>query len=247
MSELRDVLVSIANHTDVENREHYRNPSIGRGELMMKGMSVPKTIWILNSDPQQTWGVNRDITGAAVSTFHTGKKDSYAETDSVAVPKNREFARILLQNYEGHHTCKFMNGQVKDFLIRNSAHYTNTGSSVININVGVAGMSSWSIFQNLRQAAEALNRLDEGIRQSRQKEEEAKRKAEELRRKKQEEEARKAEEEARKLQEEIKAAQEQRDAILTQASKAAEFIRKQVYIYIHIHTHINIQYFCFSF
>lgn len=228
MSELRDVLVSIANHTDVENREHYRNPSIGRGELMMKGLSVPKTVWILNSEPQQTWGVNRDITGAAVSPFHTGRKEAYAETDSVVVPKNREFARILLQNYEGHHTCKFMNGQVKDFLIRNSAHYTNTGSSVININVGVAGMSSWSIFQNLRQAAEALNRLDEGIRQSKQKEEEAKRKAEELRRKKQEEEARKAEEEARKLQEEIRAAQEQRDAILTQASKAAEFIRKQV-------------------
>ena len=79
MSELRDVLVSIANHTDVENREHYRNPSIGRGELMMKGLAVPKTIWILNSEPQQTWGVNRDITGAAVSTFHTGMKDAYAE------------------------------------------------------------------------------------------------------------------------------------------------------------------------
>ena len=70
--------------------------------------------------------------------------------------------------------------------------------------------------------------MDETIRQNKIREEEAKRKAEELRKKQQEEAARKAEEEARKLKEEIDAAQAKREAILSEASKAAEFIRKQV-------------------
>lgn len=228
MGELNDVLRSISEHCSVESREHYRNLSIGRGEMMMTGMRAPQTIWIVNNDLAPTHGVARDITGAAVTAFDTGRKDTYSESGTIAVPKNREFARLLLQNYEGHHSCVFMNRQRKDFLIRSSAHYTNNNGIVSNIHIGVAGMKSWSIFTSLRQALQSLNEVDETIRQNKLREEEAKRKAEELRKKQQEEEARKAEEEARKLQEEIRVAQEQRDAILTQASKAAEFIRKQV-------------------
>ena len=228
MGELNDVLRSISDHCSVEGRERYRNLSIGRGEMMMTGMRAPQTIWIVNNNPMPTHGVVRDITGAAVTSFDTGRKDSYSESGTIAVPKNREFARLLLQNYEGHHSCVFVDRQRKDFLIRNSAHYTNNNGDVSNIHVGVAGMKSWSVFNNLREALLSLNKIDDTIRKNKIREEEAKRKAEELRRKKQEEEARKAEEEARKLNAEIKEAQEKREAILTQASKAAEFIRKQV-------------------
>lgn len=195
---------------------------------MMKGMMTPKTIWILNSEPQQTWGISRNITGSAIATYSSGRKEVYAERDTVAVSKNREFARILLNNYEGPHSCKFMNGQVKTFLIRNSAHYINSGGNVTNIHVGVAGMADWSVFANLNEALRSLNELDRAIRESLRREEEAQRRAEELHKQQQEEAARLVEEEARRLNAEIKEAQEKREAILTQANKAAEFIRKQV-------------------
>ena len=228
MGELNNVLKSIKSHCSVENRDHYRNLSIGRGEMMMNGLRSPKTIWIVNSDITPSHGVARDITGAAVTTFHTERKHTYEESGSVTVPKNREFARILLQNYEGHHSCCFANKQKKDFLIKSSAHYTNSGGGITNIHVGVAGMKSWSLFTNLQQALDSLYEVDETIRKNEAREEEARRNAEELRKKQQEEAARKAEEEARKLNEEIAAAKARREAILTEASKAEEFIRKQV-------------------
>lgn len=242
MSELREVLDSIKSHCSTEYREQYLNLSIGRGELMMKGMTTPQTLWIVNADPAPSFKIERDITGAAVSTSSTGRKHTYSEHGTLAVSKNKEFARILLQNYEGHHSCKFANGQNKDFIIRNSAHYINSQGKVLNLNVGIAGDKSWSIYGSLEVAYWELNKVDRAIKQNELQEREALQKAEELRKKLQEEaarkaeeekkrleeEARKAEEEAKKLKKEIEQAKEQREAILAEASKAAAFIRKQV-------------------
>ena len=242
MGELHEVLDSIKDHCSTEYREHYQNLSIGRGELMMKPMSAPQTLWIVNADPAPSFKIERDITGAAVSTSSTGRKNTYSEQGTLAVPKNREFARILLQNYQGHHTCKFMNGQTKDFMIRNSAHYINSGGEAINFNIGIAGDKSWSFYSKLGAAYHELNKVERAIELNELQEREALQKAEELRKKLQEdaarkaeeekrrleEEARKAEEEAKKLKKEIEQAKEQREAILAEASKAAAFIRKQV-------------------
>ena len=256
MSELHDILESISNHCTVEHRDQYRNLSIGRGELIMKGMRAPQILWIVNSLPAPTHGIARDITGAAVTTCDSGKKDTYSELGSIAVPKNREFARILLQNYEGHHSCLFADRQKKDFLIKSSASYNNSYGSVTNIRVGVPGMDDWRLFGDLRSALSSLNTIERTIEDKKIREEEAKLKAIELRKKQQEqearmveeatiraekaareaaeqarkaeEEARKAEEEAQRLNEEIKEAQAKREALLSEASKAAAFIRKQV-------------------
>ena len=122
MSELREVLDSIKAHCTTEYRDQYQNLSIGRGELMMKDRPTPVTLWIVNTDPAPSFRVERDITGAPVSTSTTGRKHTYNEPGSVVVSKNKEFARILLQNYQGHHKCKFANGENKDFIIYNSAH-----------------------------------------------------------------------------------------------------------------------------
>ena len=242
MSELQEVLDSIKAHCTTEYREHYQNLSIGRGELMMKGLTVPTTLWIVNAEKAPSYRIERDITGAAISTSSTGRKDTYSEPGTLAVSKNKEFARILLQNYQGHHSCKFMNGQTKDFFIRNSAHYINSGGKVLNLNVGIAGNKSWSIYGTLEAAYWELNKIDRAIEQNELQEKEALQKAEELRSKLQEEatrkaeeekkrleeEARKAEEEAKRLKKEIEEAKEKREAIQAEASKAAAFIRKQV-------------------
>lgn len=228
MGELNEVLRSIENHVSFENRDHYRNLSIGRGELMMDRLRTPKTIWILNQELQQTWRPERDITGAVVTASSSGRNEAYSEAGTVAVPKNREFARKLLQNYEGSHSCAFANGEKKTFLIKNSAHYTNTGASIINVHAGVAGMKSWAVFKDLREALYTLNNVEETIRKREEAVKEAVRKAEEHRKKKLEENARREEEEAQRLKQEIEEAQAKREAILIEARNAAAFIRKQV-------------------
>ena len=242
MSELQDVLNSIDSHCAIENRDGYRNLSIGRGEIMMQGLMVPKTIWLLNSEQQYSYRIERDITGAAVTTSHSGSKDVYCENGDLAISKNRQYARIILQNYEGSHSCMFMNGQVRNFLIKSSAHYTNNRRDVSNIHVGVSGMKDWKYFSSLKAALAGLFKAEEDIESKQKAEAEAQRKLEELKRKQAEEaerlaqaeakrleaEARIAEEEARKLKEEIAQAQEERDRFLSEASKAAAFIRHQV-------------------
>lgn len=228
MGELYDVLKSISDHTSVEIRDHYVNPSIGRGVLMMNRMQAPRTIWIVNNDLAPSHGIARNITGDAVTTYDTGLRHSYSESGTTAVPKNREFARILLQNYEGHHSCVFENGVRQEFLIKGSAKYTNTGSYVADIHVGLPGHKDWSIFQNLEQALASLDKVEVTIQEKQQAKEEADKRVEELRKQRLEAEAKKAEEEARKLNEEVEAAQAEREAIISEARKASEFIRKQV-------------------
>lgn len=242
MSELQDVLNSIDSHCRVENNEGYKNLSIGRGEIMMQGLRVPKTIWILNSEQQYSYRIERDITGAAVTTSHTGRKDVYCEIGDLAISKNRQYARIILQNYEGTHSCKFADQQVRNFMIKSSAHYTNNRTAVNNVQVGVSGMKDWKYFSTLKAALSGLFKAEEDIEAKRKAELEAQKKLEELKRKqieeaerlakeearRLEEEARKAEEEANKLKAEIAAAQEQRDKFLQEASHAAAFIRHQV-------------------
>lgn len=240
MGEMREVLESIQDHTSVEIKERYRNPSIGMGEVLI-GHSKSK-IWIVNNDFTRTTIIQRDITGGFQGTTSTGVKGEYSESGSVAIPKNREPAITLLQEHEGPFEKVFINGQRKSFVIRNSAHYRNTGSDIRDVVVGVAGQKKWSTFPLLKDALASLDRLEGEIVRKREAEEAAKRKAEELRRKQAEEaerlareeakrleeEARKAEEEARKLQQEIEAAQIERETILSEASKAAAFIREQM-------------------
>ena len=241
MSELQDVLNSINSHCSIENKEGYVNLSIGRGEIMMQGMLKPKIIWILNSEPMHSYGYSRDITGGVVGTFLTGRKDAYCEAGELAVSKNKEYARIILKNYEGSHSCMFAKG-ANNFLIRSSAHYTNNRSVISDVNVGVSGMKDWKYFSTLKAAISGLFKAEKELEIKKEAEAEAKKKLEELKRKQLEdaerlaqveakrieEEARKAEEETRKLQEEITQAQQERDRFLQEASQAAAFIRHQV-------------------
>lgn len=147
MGEMREVLESIQDHTSVEIKERYRNPSIGMGEVLI-GHSKSK-IWIVNNDFTRTTIIQRDITGGFQGTTSTGVKGEYSESGSVAIPKNREPAITLLQEYEGPFEKVFINGQRKSFVIRNSAHYRNTGSDIRDVVVGVAGQKNWSTFPSI--------------------------------------------------------------------------------------------------
>lgn len=241
MGELKDVLTKINNHTKVEISGHYQNPSIAMGEVLLANSN--RNIWIVNNGFMRRTIVQRDITGGYQGTTSTGANTEYNEPGpNITIPKNREPAITLLQEYEGPFERVFINGEKRSFIIKSSAHYSISGGKVNNVVVGVAGQKSWSSFPTLAEALAKLGRVDDEIKRKQEAEEAAKKKAEEIRRKQEEEasrlareeakrleeEARKAEEEARILQEEIAAAQVEREAILSEASKAAAFIREQM-------------------
>ena len=239
MGELREVLESINGHTSVEIKERYRNPSIGMGEILIAHSKAK--IWIVNNAFTRTTVVHRDITGGFQGTTNTGIKGEYYESGSITIPKNREPAITLLQEYEGPFEKVFVNGQRKTFVIKGSAHYRNTGSDIRDVVVGVAGQKNWSTFPKLKEALAKLDKLDDEINNDSEAKEEANKNAEiiwkqveeaewldpeETRRLKIE--AKKAEKKAKLLQQKIDAARKEREAILSEASKAAAFIREQM-------------------
>lgn len=230
MSTLQDVLESIDSHCTVENKEGYRNLSIGRGEIIMDGYKDPKVMWFLNSE--QTY------------SHKTGNKEFYKGklNKETVISKNRQFARIILQNFKGRHSCMFMNEKVNTFEIKNSAHYTNNGRVVSNVYVGISEMKDWNYYSTLRSALSSLVEAEKDIETKRIAEAKVAQELEELKRKqveqarvlaeqeriRLEEETRKKEEEKRRLAEEIAKAQSERDLILKKTSEATASIRQQV-------------------
>lgn len=239
MGELREVLESISEHTSVELKERYQNPSIGMGEILIANSK--KKIWIVNNSFIRTTVVQRDITGGYQGTTNTGIKGEYSEPGTTAIPKNREPAITLLQEYEGPFEKVFKNGQRKTFVVRCSAHYRNTGSDVRDVVVGIAGQKNWSTFPKLKEALAKLDKLDDEINNDSEAKEEANKNAEIIWKQVEESEwldpeetrrlkieAQKAEKKAKLLQQKIDAARKEREAILSEASKAAAFIREQM-------------------
>lgn len=92
MGELNDVLKSISDHTSVEIKERFRNPSIGMGEILIANSKT--RIWIVNNEYEPTTVILHDITGGYQGTASTGGKAEYTEKGSFAVSKNREPAAI---------------------------------------------------------------------------------------------------------------------------------------------------------
>lgn len=244
MGELQEILQKIQKQTLSEIKKRYLNPSIGRGEIMMKAGNEGRnlTISIVNNDFVRTSKVVTDITGAAIGTASMGANGEYSDPNIITIPKNREPAITLLQEYEGAHSKVFINGQRKDFIIKNSAHYYNSGSTISNVHVGVAGDKQWSVFPSLKDALDRLTKLDNEIEEKQKAEELARKKAEELKRQQEEESARLAAEEKRRLEEEqrksaeeaklladqIESQKNQREEILAEFTKAQAFIRNQV-------------------
>lgn len=218
--------------------------SIGRGEvgLISNGKLLDKTIWIVNQETEDQISHRKqvDMTGSVCGVEYVNTNWSLAEDGSIAICKNHEPAQTLLYEYEGTFEKNFNNGP-KNFIIRNSAHYRNTGSDVRDVVVGIAGQKNWSTFPKLKEALAKLDKLDDEINNDNEAKEEANKNAEiiwkqvdeaewldpeETRRLKIE--AEKAEKKAKRLQQKIDAARKEREAILSEASKAAAFIREQM-------------------
>ena len=227
MSEINEILNDIQQHCRREYSEHVTDPSIGRGLIRIKGFSQQQKVWIVNKESQMRSRIEFDINNTFKGTSISGPLQ-HLDDGGVCVSKNKMYARLLLENYEGNHICKTIDGRVFNFMIKNSEAYNNESGRVGEIRFGIAGDKSWSRYPSLQAALEALNKNQESITERQIAEEEAIRRAEELRRLKQEEEARKAEEEAKKLEAERKALEAERQAIIDKYSQTAAFVRQQV-------------------
>jgi len=227
MSEINEILNDIQQHCQRESRERVSDPSFGRGLIRIKGFAEPQKLWIVNREYERRMTPEYDINNTIKGTSISGRLQ-HLEDDGRCISKNKMYARLLLENYEGNHICKTSDGRVFNFMIKNSETYYNENGRVGEIRFGIAGDKSWSRYPSLQAAFEALNKNQESIAERQIAEEEARKRAEELRRQKQEEEAKKAEEEANKLEAERKALEAERQAIIDKYSQTAAFVRQQV-------------------
>ena len=227
MSEIKDILTDIEQHCRREYQGRYADLSIGRGVIRISGISDPQKLWIVNKEYQMRSRIEFDINNTFKGTSIVGRPQNL-EDDGRVISKNKEYARALLENYQGTHVNRTADGRVFNFMIKNSASYINDGGNAYNLRFGIAGDEDWSIYTSVRKALEAIGKNAESIKERQLAEEAAKKKAEELRRQKQEEEARKVEEEARKLEQERLALEAERQALIDKYNKATAFIRKQV-------------------
>lgn len=227
MSEIKDILTDIDQHCRREYQGRYSDLSIGRGVIRISGVATPQKLWIVNKEYQLRSRIEFDINNTFKGTTISGKPQNL-DDDGKIISKNKEYARALLENYQGTHVNRTADGRVFNFMIKNSASYINDGGIAYNLRFGIAGDEDWSIYPSVRKALEAIGKNAESIQERQIAEEAARKKAEELRRQKQEEEARKVEEEAKKLEEERLELEAERQALIDKYNKATAFIRKQV-------------------
>lgn len=227
MSEVRDLLKDINQHCTREYQGRYSDLSIGRGVIRISGFPNPQKLWIVNKEYQRRASVEFDINNTFKGTTITGKAQNL-DDDGVVISKNKEYARILLENYEGTHVNRTEDGRKFNFMVKSSASYVNEQGVATRLRFGLAGDEDWSVYPNVRKALEALEKNADSIQERQIAEDLARKKAEELRKQKLEEEAKKAEEEAQKLEQERLALEAERQALIDKYSKATAFIRRQV-------------------
>jgi len=227
MSEVKDLLRDIDQHCFREYQKEIPDKSIGRGEISILGNKKPLKLWIVNNEYQMGSSYVRDINNNIIDTAPAGTPQNLSD-DGRVISKNKEYARILLENYEGTHKNRAEDGRVFDFLVKSSASYINDKGVATRLRYGLSGDEDWSVYPNVHLALEAIKKNAESILEKQKEEELNKKKAEEYRLNKQEEEAKKAEEEARRLEQERKELEAERQALIEKYSKATEFIRKQV-------------------
>ena len=246
MENIKDILISIKKHTDIEADKGVLNRSIGRSSVNIVGQG-DKTIWITNTDFKSDYDHYVDRVGNVHSVSHPTTHTYIG--DGPTVCKNRELGIILMDNHSGRYPYMTPRGQMY-VEIHNSSYYTqsNVKRDVYDIKVGIAGNPKMLSFTTLDKAISnyltILKQRDEAeelIEKNKRKLEEQKKQEEaakiaaqkerdEAERRRKEEEARLAEEERKRTEEEIaahKKENEVREKLAKEYEETYNFIRMQ--------------------
>ena len=246
MEDIKAILNSIKEHTDVEADKGVLNRSIGRSSVIMDRQGN-KTIWITNTTYKSDFDYYTDrvgnVHGVSRPTTHT-----YIG-DGPTVCKNHELGTILMENHSGRHPYKTPRGAMY-VEIQNSSYYTQSNSKrdVYDIKVGISGNPKMLSFSSLNKAIsnylEIIRKRDEAdeliekkkkeLEDQKKKEETAKiaaqKERDEAERRRKEEELRLAEEERKRTEEEIEAHKrdnEEREKLAKEYEETYNFIRMQ--------------------
>ena len=191
-----DIILDIKDRADKEYDQAKRVRAICRGNICSTGSKMGRIIWITNTEPEYTHYGPRYRDGSFASITES-VCNALVEPGQLVVSKNKEYAKRIQRNFEGHHEVMY-NGRRVVFDILNSANFTNpsTGNSndLSNIQVGMVGMKNFMTFRDIATALKQLS--DVGAKQKTAEEEEkaAKKRLQEL------EEQRKHDEEERQRQ-----------------------------------------------
>lgn len=216
MNNLLEVLQAVKKNTESVEQKAETGITIGLGQVTTDVRPEMQAIWIVNTLPN-------NILNAGRSSLNWDRVH--------VVPKNHNYARKLMENYQGGFETNIVSSnrslcRTLHFIIKSSMNYDNDGHQVTNIRGGMAGDKDWFEARTLQDAIDRLSKNTQEIEEKIKQEQEARRKAEELRRRQMLEEARRMEEEARKAEEQRKALEQERESLIEKAAQQQRMIRQ---------------------
>lgn len=195
---VRDIVISIDEHFKKENADFVKNRAIGRGFVILNKNIDARKVWVVNRDIRSSSIIERDITGAAIGTSSSGRKDTLVE-DGISISKNKVFARILLDKTLGRGSCVMEQNDIT-FDILNASTFIEDVSNgkVVDIAVFTSDSEFEYRFKDLIQARQKLEDAEKRLEQKEEAVKQAKDKEKDLIEKirKETEEAEKAKEQA---------------------------------------------------
>ncbi len=164
---------SIDSHTRKELKEGLYNRAFARARCSVNatyGGNLEQVFWLVNSQNTRGLQIKKDFTGTG-SYVSAGFKTTL-ETDGQAVYKNTKLGEILTKAYQGtyHYTTRTSLKRMNDIAIsiHNRSVYTPTNDGASEIEIRIAGDTSYYRFQKLSDLLKAKREDQEKLHEQKE-------------------------------------------------------------------------------
>lgn len=220
---------AVQNHFDLERKYNVQNYAIARllctYESSNEKVSEVKSFWLTNSENKRNSLLQRDITGAVITTVSTNRLHTLI-SDGQPVYKNTRLGDILTKYYNGTHSYSLLTKLKRvnniNLTIHNKAVYVPTPASIQEVLIRIADDELEYRYQRLSDLLEARRSLEEKLELQKHEEEQLRKKREEL------ETQQRATEEAKRIKEEIKETERKLQEKEFEINTVRSFIRENV-------------------
>ncbi len=179
---LIDIIDKVEKRVDKEYEQGKTVRTICRGNILMTKINKEKEIWITNDDPQYTQQ-GTSFRDGSLATVTSSTCNALIESGQLVVSKNKEYAKVIRRNYQGHYEVMHQ-GRPVVFDIINSTSFTYTpyrgAKGLFDIKAATSDMNNFAVFKDLEDARQKLSSAIKMQKVAKEKEEEANRRLREL-------------------------------------------------------------------
>lgn len=234
---LEQIGASVQRRREDELDAKVRIAAVGRAMCTVKSSKFPQSngtypFWITNKQDTAGVVVRRDFTGTGVGSISSTGSQTLKDGMGMTVYKNTRLGEILIKNASGTHNYVtptfYKRPNEMTVTIHNRTSYSPKGDSAIELTINLEDEPQTFFFQKLEDLLRDKRQKEEELRLKIEQEKELERQRQEALRKQQEAEAKRAEEEAKKAQEDIKKMEKELEETTAAIRRTQSFIRNEV-------------------